>query len=124
LIEFYNGAQGLDSYLTRYTLPDNGSRFAGRWCSFQVSSVLFISLDADDVVYQDAAAFVAGPTLLVPAASPGHAPIPPGTSFYVRGYSDGEQTLARKNAAPRGRRSRYRLDRADASGRAQFVKDR
>jgi hypothetical protein len=91
-IEFYNGAQGLDSYLTRYTLPGNGSPFAGRWYSFQVSSVLFISLDADDVVYQDAAAFVAGPAPLVPVASTGNAPIEPGTSFYVRGYSNGAQT--------------------------------
>jgi hypothetical protein len=91
-IEFHNGPQGLASYLTRYTLPDNGSRFAGRWYSFRVSSVLFISLDADDVVYQDAAAFVAGPDPLVPAASTGNAPINPGTSFYVRGYSEGEQT--------------------------------
>ncbi|CAG9207191.1 Metallophosphoesterase [Paraburkholderia sabiae] len=91
-IEFNNGAQGFDSYLTRYTLPHNGTRFPGRWYSFRVSSVLFISLDADDVVYQDGAAFVAGPSPLVPAASTGHAPIPAGTSFYVRGYSDGEQT--------------------------------
>jgi hypothetical protein len=91
-IEFYNGPQGLDSYLTRYTLPDNGTRFPGRWYSFRVSNVLFVSLDADDVVYQDAAAFVAGPSPLVPAASTGHAPIQPGTSFYVRGYSNGAQT--------------------------------
>ncbi|MBN3753093.1 metallophosphoesterase family protein [Paraburkholderia sp. Tr-20389] len=91
-IEFNNGAQGFDSYLTRYTLPQNGTRFPGRWYSFRVSSVLFISLDADDVVYQDAAAFVAGPAPLVPAASTGHPSIPPGTSLYVRGYSDGEQT--------------------------------
>jgi hypothetical protein len=91
-IEFNNGPQGLDSYLARYQLPENGTRFPGRWYSFRVSSVLFISLDADDVVYQDAAAFVAGPAPLVPAASTGHAPIEPGTSFYVRGYSNGEQT--------------------------------
>ena len=91
-IEFNNGPQGLDSYLTRYTLPDNGSRFPGRWYSFRVSNVMFISLDADDVVYQDAAAFVAGPAPLVPAASTGRAPIPAGSSFYVRGYSNGEQT--------------------------------
>ena len=91
-IEFYNGAQGLNSYLTRYTLPDNGTPFPGRWYSFRVSNVLFVSLDADDVVYQDAAAFVAGPNPLTPAASTGNAPIPPGTSFYVRGYSNGEQT--------------------------------
>ncbi|MGK8207623.1 purple acid phosphatase family protein [Burkholderia cenocepacia] len=91
-IEFNNGPQGLDSYLARYTLPENGTRFPGRWYSFRVSSVLFISLDADDVVYQDAAAFVAGPDPLVPAASTGRPPIAPGTSFYVRGYSNGEQT--------------------------------
>ena len=91
-IEFYNGAQGLNSYLTRYTLPGNGTHFPGRWYSFRVSNVLFVSLDADDVVYQDAAAFVAGPSPLVPAASTGNAPIQPGSSFYVRGYSNGVQT--------------------------------
>jgi len=91
-IEFNNGPQGFDSYLTRYTLPNNGTRYPGRWYSFRVSSVLFISLDADDVVYQDGAAFVAGPAPLTPAASTGHGPIPAGTSFYIRGYSNGEQT--------------------------------
>ena len=91
-VEFNNGPQGFDSYLTRYTLPNNGTRFPGRWYSFRVSSVLFISLDADDVVYQDAAAFVAGPAPLTPAASTGHSAIAPGTSFYIRGYSNGEQT--------------------------------
>jgi len=86
-LEFNNGPQGLASYLTRYTLPENGTQFAGHWYSFRVSSVLFISLDADDVVYQDAAAFVAGPDPLGPVASTGHAPIEAGTSLYVRGYS-------------------------------------
>lgn len=91
--EFNNGTQGFDSYLTRYTLPGNGSRaFAGRWYSFRVASALFISLDADDVVFQDAGAFVGGPAPLVPAASTGNPPITPGTSLYVRGYSGGEQT--------------------------------
>ncbi|QGZ63570.1 purple acid phosphatase family protein [Paraburkholderia acidisoli] len=91
-IEFYNGPQGLDSYLSRYTLPDNGTRFPGRWYAFRVGNVQFVSLDADDVIYQDAAAFVAGPAPLVPVASTGNASIAPGTSFYVRGYSNGEQT--------------------------------
>jgi Purple acid Phosphatase, N-terminal domain/Calcineurin-like phosphoesterase len=91
-LEFNNGPQGLASYLTRYTLPENGTQFAGHWYSFRVSSVLFISLDADDVVYQDAAAFVAGPDPLGPVASTGHAPIEAGTSLYVRGYSKGIQT--------------------------------
>ena len=91
-VEFHNGHQGFESYLTRYTLPNNGTRYPGRWYSFQVSSVLFISLDADDVVLQDAAAFVAGPAALVPVASTGNAPIEAGTSFYLNGYSEGEQT--------------------------------
>ena len=91
-IEFCNGEQGLDSYLTRYSLPDNGTHFPGRWYRFKVGSALFISLAADDVIYQDSGAFVAGPTPLTPAPSTGHAPIEPGTSLYVRGYSGGAQT--------------------------------
>jgi hypothetical protein len=91
-VEFDNGAQGFRSYLTRYWLPDNGTEFPGRWYRFRIGSALFICLDADDVIYQDGAAFVAGPAALAPAASTGNAPIEPGTSFYIRGYSGGEQT--------------------------------
>ena len=104
-IEFGNGPQGFTSYLTRYTLPDNQvPGFAGRWYSFRVGSVLFVSLDADDVVYQDAGAFVTGPAALTPAASTGNPPIQPGTSFYIRGYSGGAQTawLERTLEAGRG----------------------
>jgi hypothetical protein len=91
-IEFCNGAQGLNSYLTRYSLPPNGTPFPGRWYQFRVGSALFISLAADDVVYQDSGAFVAGPGPLVPASGTGNGPIEPGTSLYVRGYSAGAQT--------------------------------
>jgi hypothetical protein len=92
-IEFDNGPQGYASYLTRYQLPDNGMPgFAGRWYSFQVGSALFISLDANDVVYQDAGPLVSGPAALVPAAGTGNPPIQPGTSLYVRGYTGGAQT--------------------------------
>ena len=78
-IEFDNGPQGLTSYLTRYTLPDNGvPGFRGRWYAFRVGSVLFVSLDADDVVYQDAGAFVAGPQPLTPAAGTGNPADPAG----------------------------------------------
>lgn len=91
-IEFGNGEQGLDAYLTRYALPDNGTRFPGRWYRFKVGSILFISLAADDVVYQDSGAFHAGPEPLEPAGSTGRPPIEAGTSLYVRGYSGGEQT--------------------------------
>ncbi len=91
-IEFDNGPQGFTSYLTRYTLPDNGTPFPGRWYSFRVGSALFISLSADDVIHQDGGAFVGGPSALVPAPSTGNAAIDPGTSFYIRGYSGGAQT--------------------------------
>jgi Calcineurin-like phosphoesterase/Purple acid Phosphatase, N-terminal domain len=91
-IEFENGAQGFTSYLTRYTLPDNGTAFPGRWYSFRIGTAVFISLSADDVIFQDGGAFVAGPAALTPAASTGNAPIEPGTSFYIHGYSQGAQT--------------------------------
>lgn len=91
-IEFCNGEQGLNSFLTRYSLPPNGTAFPGRWYQFRVGCALFISLAADDVVYQDSGAFVAGPSSLVPAPASGNGPIHPGTSLYVRGYSAGAQT--------------------------------
>jgi len=101
-IEFGNGPQGLTSYLTRYTLPDNAAGgFEGRWYSFRVGSVLFIALDADDVVYQDAGAFVAGPGALT--AAEGNPPVEPGTSFYVRGYSKGAQTRWLESTLKRAR---------------------
>ncbi len=91
-IEFGNGPQGLNAYLTRYTLPDNGSAFRGCWYRFQIGSALFVSLSADDVIYQDSGAFLAGPEPLIPAPSTGGTPIEPGTSIYIRGYSAGAQT--------------------------------
>lgn len=103
-VEFDNGPQGYTSYLTRYALPGNGERdFPGRWYAFRVGGALFISLDASDVIYQDGAAFVAGPAPLTPAASTGNPAIPAGTSFYIRGYSHGAQTawLRRTLAAAR-----------------------
>jgi Calcineurin-like phosphoesterase len=103
-VEFDNGAQGFTSYLTRYLLPDNQvPGFRGCWYSFRIGSVLFVSLDADDVVYQDAGAFVTGPAALAPAASTGHPAIEPGTSFYVRGYSGGAQTAWLERTLAAGR---------------------
>jgi len=103
-LEFDNGPFGLKSYLTRYSLPDNGvPGFGGWWYSFRVGSAVFVSLAADDVIYQDGAAFVAGPGPLVPAAGTGNAPIPAGSSVYIRGFSQGAQTrwLERTLAAAR-----------------------
>jgi hypothetical protein len=104
-VEFDNGAQGFTSYLTRYTLPDNHvPGFGGRWYSFRVGSVLFVSLDADDVVYQDAGPLVSGPAALTPAASTGNPAIQPGTSFYIKGYSGGAQTAWLERTLAAGRR--------------------
>jgi 3',5'-cyclic AMP phosphodiesterase CpdA len=91
-IEFCNGVTGHNSYLTRYSLPNNGTAFQGLWYGFQVGSALFISLAADDVIYQDSGAFVAGPEPLRPVPSTGNAPIEPGRSLYIRGFSQGAQT--------------------------------
>jgi 3',5'-cyclic AMP phosphodiesterase CpdA len=84
-IEFDNGPQGFTSYLTRYLLPDNGvPGFRGYWYSFRV-----------------------GPAALTPAAGTGNPAIPAGTSFYIRGYSQGAQTawLRRTLAAARADRT-------------------
>jgi hypothetical protein len=91
-VEFLNGPQGLDAYLTRFALPDNGTAFPGCWYRFRVGSAVFISLCADDVIYQDSTCFVSGPAPLVPAAGTGHAPLEPGASLRLRGFSGGEQT--------------------------------
>jgi hypothetical protein len=91
-IEFGNGPLGYASYLTRFSLPGNGTPYSGLWYRFQVGSVLFISLCADDVIYQDSGAFLAGPEPLIPAPSTGNPPIEPGTSIYNHGYSGGAQT--------------------------------
>jgi hypothetical protein len=56
------------------------------------------------VVYQDAGAFVAGPTPLAPAAGTGNPPIEPGTSFYIRGYSHGAQTAWLRRTLTEARR--------------------
>jgi hypothetical protein len=101
-IEFGNGPQGLASYLTRFTLPDNRlPGFGGHWYSFQVGSVLFVSLNADDVVYQDAGAFVTGPEPLPLATG---AAIGAGTSLYIRGYSGGAQTAWLERVLAQARR--------------------
>ena len=107
-IEFDNGPHGFTSYLTRYLLPDNGvPGFRGYWYSFRVGSAVFVSVEADDVVYQDAGPLVSGPAALTPAASTGNPAIPAGTSFYIHGYSQGAQTawLRRTLAAARADRT-------------------
>ncbi len=58
---YWNGPYGYGHYLSRFLLPDNdvtnwdGNQLRGNFYAFQVGTVKFISLDADDVIYQDGA---------------------------------------------------------------------
>jgi 3',5'-cyclic AMP phosphodiesterase CpdA len=55
---YWNGPYGDGHYLARFLLPDNqvvnhdGNRLQGAFYKFQVGTVLFVALDADDVIYQ------------------------------------------------------------------------
>jgi hypothetical protein len=59
---YWNGPYGYGHYLSRFLLPDNGvtnwdgNHLRGNFYSFQVGTVKFISLDGDDVIYQDGGA--------------------------------------------------------------------
>jgi hypothetical protein len=78
--EWANGPLGYASYQTRFDLPGNGSQVAGwrgNWYSFQVGSVLFVSLDANDVHYANDG-----------SANPDNAK----QALYIHGYSHGAQT--------------------------------
>ncbi|MGW0229460.1 purple acid phosphatase family protein [Actinopolymorpha singaporensis] len=76
-----NGPIGYGAYQTYFRLPDNGGdqETRGLWYAFTAGSVRFISLNNDDVCYQD------------------------GGNSYVRGYSGGAQRrfLERELAAAR-----------------------
>ena len=67
--ELGNGPVGFGAYQTYFAVPDSGadSELRGLWYSFTVGSVRLISLNNDDICYQD------------------------GGNFYVRGYSGGAQ---------------------------------
>ncbi len=86
----WNGRFGYGSYQTRFQFPDNGvPGYRGNFYKFQVSTVLFVFLDADDVVYQDGGAFYAPSTSTsAPLTSSNPAvSIPPGMSAYNREYT-------------------------------------
>ncbi len=84
--ELDNGPNGYNSYNTRYMLPDNGTAFRGSFYSFQVGSVLFISLDANDVCYQGAGAYNVGFVATTDAALN---PIPASAHVYNQFYTGG-----------------------------------
>jgi len=75
-IEIGNGDLGYNSYMTRFALPDDETKWPNNWYKFQVGSVLFVSLDNNEVVYQNSGAYDATT----------------GQVIYNRGYSNGAQT--------------------------------
>ncbi len=90
----WNGPYGFGHYLSRFLLPDNGltnwdgNRLRGNFYAFQVGTVKFISLDADDVIYQDGAAnYVIDTPNTPPEATTTGAKIPNGTTNYTRFYT-------------------------------------
>ncbi|MHB6910808.1 purple acid phosphatase family protein [Streptomyces sp. DB-54] len=75
-VELGGGELGYASYATRFALPDNGSRdHCGNWYGFRVGSVLFVSLDGNDLAIEDDAS---------------QDPVT-GRSLYISGYSRGAQ---------------------------------
>ncbi|HTR95920.1 MAG TPA: metallophosphoesterase family protein [Trebonia sp.] len=103
---YWNGPYGYGHYLSRFLLPDNGlinwdgNRLRGNFYAFQVGTVKFISLDADDVIYQDGGAnYVINAANQAPEtiAATG-AQIPNGTTAYNREYT-GNLTLDAKDNA-------------------------
>jgi Purple acid Phosphatase, N-terminal domain/Calcineurin-like phosphoesterase len=93
---YWNGPYGFGHYLSRFLLPDNGvtnwdgNRLRGNFYTFQVGTVTFISLDADDVIYQDGAAnYVINTPNTAPETTTTGAEIPNGTTTYTRFYTGG-----------------------------------
>jgi Purple acid Phosphatase, N-terminal domain/Calcineurin-like phosphoesterase len=91
---YWNGPYGFGHYLSRFLLPDNGltnwdgNRLRGNFYAFQVGTVKFISLDADDVIYQDGAAnYVIDTANTAPEKTAAGAEIPNGTTTYTRFYT-------------------------------------
>jgi alkaline phosphatase D len=99
----WNGPYGYGHYLSRFLLPDNGvqnwdgNRLRGNFYAFQVGTVKFISLDADDVIYQDGGAVnTVASANAAPETTTTGAEIPNGTSAYNRLYT-GELKADPKN---------------------------
>jgi hypothetical protein len=100
---YFNGPYGFGHYLSRFLLPDNGvtnydgNRLRGNFYAFQVGTVQFISLDADDVIYQDGAAnYVIDTANQPPEVTSSGASIPNGTTTYIHGYT-GDLTIVTEN---------------------------
>ena len=110
---YWNGPYGYGHYLSRFLLPDNGvvnwdgNRLRGNFYAFQVGTVTFISLDADDVIYQDgASAYLNGSANAVNETTSSGASIPNGTVTYNHGYTGALALDAENNSLVPDRSSR------------------
>ena len=102
---YWNGPYGFGHYLSRFLLPDNGvvnhdgNRLRGNFYAFQVGTVMFVSLDADDVIYQDGAAnYVIDTAGTGPEVTTTGASIPNGTTAYNRFYTGALKHDAARNS--------------------------
>src|SRR6202035_3059086 len=77
----------------------DGNRLRGNFYAFQVGTVEFVSLDADDVIYQDGAAnYVIDTANTAPETTTTGAEIPNGTTTYTRFYTGGLTADAQHNS--------------------------
>jgi hypothetical protein len=98
--EVGNGPEGYLAYQTWFTLPNNGQRsdWQGNWYSFKVGSVGVVSLNNDDVCYQEGS--------FSPFRTAHFKNANTNKNDYIRGYSQGAQkrwlafTLAALRADP------------------------
>src|SRR3984957_15657802 len=102
---YWNGPYGFGHYLSRFLLPDHGvtnwdgNRLRGNFYAFQVGTVKFISLDADDVIYQDgASAYLNSAPNAAPETTSSGASIPNGTVTYNHGYTGDLEFQAKNNS--------------------------
>ena len=114
---YWNGPYGYGHYLSRFLLPDNGvtnydgNRLRGAFYAFRVGTVQFISVDADDVIYQDSGAtYLSARPDAPPETTTSGAALPNGTSTYNYEYT-GELRLTEEGnrAFPDDRNGRPNL---------------
>jgi hypothetical protein len=103
---YWNGPYGYGHYLSRFLLPDNGvtnwdgNHLRGNFYSFQVGTVKFVSLDADDVIYQDGgSAYLNAVPNAAPETTTSGAAIPNGTVTYNHGYTGDLKIVPANNSA-------------------------
>jgi alkaline phosphatase D len=100
--ELDNGPQGYASFNTRYLVPGNGTAFPANFYSFRVGSVLFIALDANDIVYQGGGGYnVGGVATTDSHSNPISATAHQYNQFYTGGFTtNGDGTWAPGGATP------------------------